>query len=134
MLFRSDVTRRCSGDLYPEPVEHSTGIPWSKWIVQTEAGLKISKEDISRIKQTLCGRHCIMADKNGILQSISISPDLDKHIYKKIIWMKPGERITNYKIEKCGIVFYEFYDRDDMLRKVTKIKDLVRVEIKNECE
>lgn len=129
-----DVTRRCSGDLYPEPVEHSTGIPWSKWIVQTEAGLKISKEDISQIKQTLCGRHCIMADKNGILQSISISPDLDKHIYKKIIWMKPGERITNYKIEKCGIVFYEFYDRDDMLRKVTKIKDLVRVEIKNECE
>ena len=34
-----DITRRCSGDIYPEPVEHSTGIPWAEWIVRTECGM-----------------------------------------------------------------------------------------------
>ncbi|MBP5604665.1 MAG: ATP-grasp domain-containing protein [Ruminiclostridium sp.] len=34
--FILEITRRCSGDIYPEPVEHATGIKWAENIVRAE--------------------------------------------------------------------------------------------------
>ena len=37
-----EITRRCSGDIYPEPVKYSTGVAWAKWIVKAETGMDCS--------------------------------------------------------------------------------------------
>ena len=124
-----DICRRCSGDLYAEPVEHSTQIPWSKWIVMAEAGFA-ADSFMERGKQTkFCGRHCIMAKQNGIVKDVKISTEFSKNIYKSVMWWKKGDEINNFMNDKLGIIFFEFSSVADMHEKISCIDELVEVHL-----
>lgn len=125
-----DITRRCSGDIYTEPVEHSTGIPWAKWIVMSEAGYDSSSFVERGEQRKYCGRHCIMAMSDGVVQDVIISDEIKSNIYKDLIWWKEGDVITDHFIDKLGILFLEYSSREEMLDKTSRIKDLVKVILK----
>ncbi len=124
-----DITRRCSGDIYTEPVEHATGIPWAKWIVMSESGFSKSvfMERGEQVK--FCGRHCIMADRNGKIKTIKISDELEKNIYKKFLWWKEGDIIEDYLTYKAGILFMEYESEGEMLERIANIKKLIDIQI-----
>lgn len=124
-----DICRRCSGDLYPEPIEHATGIPWAKWIVMAEAGYSSSSFTERGVQSRYCGRHCIMAEKNGTVEDVIISDEIKGNIYKKLFWWDKGYKIENYLVDKIGILFYEFSSEKEMVDKISRIKDLVKVRI-----
>ncbi|MCU7835952.1 MAG: hypothetical protein KZQ83_11970 [gamma proteobacterium symbiont of Taylorina sp.] len=123
-----DITRRCSGDLYPYPVNHSTNINWSDWIVRAEAGLDCSK--FPEVKQTgFCGRHCVMSNKNGIIADVTISEEVRKYIYDSLFWWKSGDIIDNYLSQKVGVVFLQFDSMDEMLDITKCLSELIQVKI-----
>lgn len=125
-----DITRRCSGDIYPEPVEHATGIPWSRWIVMSELGYS-SENFVQRGTQhTICGRHCIMADTEGIVEDVVISEHIKPFIYKDVQWWHKGFEIKNHNVDKCGILFYEFPSTAVMKDIIGRIKELVKVRLR----
>lgn len=125
-----DITRRCSGDIYTEPVEHATGIPWAKWIVMAECGFDSDcfKERGRQIKY--CGRHCIMAERNGIVEDVLIDKTLEKNIYNKIVWWNKGDKIKDYLVDKLGILFLEYESEEEMLDKIARIHELIKVKVK----
>lgn len=123
-----EITRRCSGDFYPYPVNKSTGLCWEEWIVKSEAGIDCSDFPITNQKG-FCGRHCIMGSKNGLIKSIYISPIIEDNIYYKFIWGKQGDYINNYLIDKIGVVFFTFNSRSEMIEKVEMINKLIYIEI-----
>ena len=45
-FFIIELTRRCSGDLYPVPVEMVTNVPWSKVILKSFMGKKVKAYEI----------------------------------------------------------------------------------------
>lgn len=122
-----DITRRCSGDIYPEPVEHATGIPWAKWIVMAECGFATESYTYRGEQNKMCGRHCIMADREGTVKDVIISDEIKKNIYNSLVWWKPGDIVYNHVIDKQGILFLEYSNREEMLDVVKHIKDYVRV-------
>lgn len=122
-----DITRRCSGDLYPEPVEHAMGIPWAKWIVMSECGYHTDVFRERGEQKIYCGRHCVMAEKNGVVRDVVIDPAIKKNIYQDLLWWKPGDRIDNYLVDKLGILFLEYESEREMVEKIANIKNLVRV-------
>ncbi len=122
-----DITRRCSGDLYPEPVEHSTGIPWAKWIVMSEAGYEAESFTERGTQKKICGRHCIMAPKEGLVKDVVISDELRGNIYKSLEWWKKGDIVYNHFTDKQGVLFLEYSSREEMTDKVSRIKELVKV-------
>lgn len=122
-----EITRRCSGDMYPVPVEYATGIPWAEWIVRAECGLSCEEFPDNSIQNKYGGRHCIMGDKNGKVKDVYISPELDENIYDKFIWWKQGMEITNYLTDKLGILFLKYRTEDEMLEKSKFITEYVRV-------
>lgn len=122
-----DITRRCSGDMYPEPVEHSTGIPWAKWIVMAEVGFPAGHFSERGEQKRLCGRHCIMAPKEGIIKDVIISEEIAHNIYKSFVWWRKGDIVYNHFTDKQGILFLEYATREEMQDKVLRIKDLVKV-------
>ncbi len=124
-----DITRRCSGDLYPEPVEHSTGVPWSKWIIMAESGCSSDIFTERGEQKKYCGRHCIMSSRNGKVKAVHVSDDIKGNIYKKVVWGGKGSIINNYMADKIGVVFYEFETREEMLDKVKRINELIKVEM-----
>lgn len=127
--FIIEITRRMSGDFYSEVVEYALKVPWSRFIVAAEAGFDCAnfKAQFSPQEPKFCGRHCIMADRNGIIKSVEISPKIQKNIYKKFLWWKKGDKIENFMVDKLGILFLKFNSREEMLNTVPNLNELVRV-------
>lgn len=122
-----EITRRCSGDMYPEPVEHSTGIKWAEWIVKAESGMSCSEFPSFRMQNKYCGRHCIMGNKNGFVKEVYISKEIEKNIYDSFVWGKEGYEIQNYMIDKIGILFLEYGSQEEMLEKSERINELIKI-------
>lgn len=123
-----DITRRCSGDLYPYPVNYSTGIDWAYWIVRSEAGLDCI--NFPKIKQAgYCGRYCIMSKQNGTVKEVIISDAVKKFIYDDIFWWHPGDVIDNYLVQKVGMVFLKFDSMDEMLNITERLPELITIEV-----
>ncbi len=121
-----EITRRCSGDFYSLPVEYARDIPWSEMIVRAESGMPIENY-LMYEPQRYGGRHCIMGDRNGIVKDVIISEDIKNNIYDKFIWWKSGYKIENYLKDKLGVLFLKFDSEKEMLDKINRITDLVKV-------
>lgn len=122
-----EITRRCSGDFYPYPVNKAMGVNWEDWILKAETGIKCS--DFPKVKQKgFCGRHCIMSAKNGIVKNINIDEAIKDNIYQKMVWWKNGDVIDNYLVQKLGVLFLEYKNMEEMLEKTVNINELIKVE------
>lgn len=130
-FFILEITRRCSGDFYPYPVEYATEIPWAEWIVRAEVGMSC-KEFPKKTQKGFCGRHCIMGSKNGIVKDIKVSEKIKDNIYDKIYWWKPGYKITNFMVDKLGIIFLKYNSEQEMLDKSKYITELITIEYMEE--
>jgi biotin carboxylase len=123
-----EITRRCSGDLYPYPVNYSTGLDWASWIVKAEAGMDCSA--FPDVTQTgYWGRHCIMSSKNGTVNNVVVDEHIAGNIVNKLMWWKKGLSIKKYLEEKIGIVILKYDSMDEMLDKTERINDLLFIEI-----
>ena len=123
-----EITRRCSGDLYPYPVDYSTGLDWASWIVKAETGMNCS--EFPKVNQKgYCGRHCIMSSKNGTVKNVVIDEHIAGNIYNKLMWWEKGYCIKNYLEEKIGIVILKYDSMDEMLDKTKRINDLIFIDI-----
>lgn len=121
-----EITRRCSGDLYPYPVNKSTGMDWAEWIVKAETGMDCS--DFPEIKQTgFCGRHCIMSSKNGVVKDVVIDTYIRKNIYDNLMWWKKDDVVENYMVHKLGVILLEYQSMDEMIEKTAQLNELIKV-------
>lgn len=122
-----ECTRRCSGDLYSLPVEHGLRIPWSLMMVSAEAGLDCTGFKGAAQKQSLGGRHCIMGDHNGKVREVRIAKELEPNIYDRMIWWKPGYEISNYMVDKLGILMLSYESREEMLDKTSRLTEMIEI-------
>ncbi len=123
-----EITRRCSGDLYPGPVERATGVPWAEWIVRAECGMSTMDFPVA-VQKGFVGRHCIMASTNGVVRGVSISDEIRDCVYDQLMWWKPGDHIDHCLVQKLGILQLEYSTREQMLDLTARINQLVRVEL-----
>ncbi len=123
-----EITRRCSGDLYPYPVQLACNIDWARWIVMAEAGMDCGYFPHS-IQSGYCGRHCIMSHTNGIVKEIIIDSEIENNIYKTVIWGGKGYHITDFMCQKLGVVILRYNSNEEMLEKTKNINQLIRVKI-----
>ena len=68
-----------------------------------------------------------MSNKNGTVSDILIDNDIKENIYDKIVWWKKGDIIDNYMVQKLGVVFFSFASQNEMIEKVGRINDLIKV-------
>ena len=121
-----EVARRCSGDLYPYPLDCSSNIDWANWIIRAEAGIKCF--DFPQVEQTgYWGRHCIMSSKNGVVDDVIISESIKSNIHSELMWWKKGDVIDNYMTQKLGIVILHYSTMEEMLEKTKIMNQLIRV-------
>ena len=122
-----EMSRRTSGDLYAEPESRALGIWTPDIVVRAECGMPFLFPNGLRQKG-YTGRHCLVAPKNGKIKSFHIDPELDKHVYKKLIWFEDGYEMTNYLLDCVGILFYEFDSKEEQMDIVKRIMKLITFE------
>ena len=121
-----EICRRPPGDLYIKFVKYATGIDYPKFIVMAETGMDISGiADIPT--QGFWLRHCIMADREGIVRDVTFAPEIQKNIVEKFLWYKPGEQITDKLLYKAGIVFFKFDTLAEMQGKTARMTELAKI-------
>jgi biotin carboxylase len=121
-----EICRRAPGDLYLRLVEHATGVPYSKWVVQTSAG-----EDIGNIIEHVepngyFTRHCIMASCNGTLKRIVYDSSIKEKIVDEFVWGKQNDRVSDFMTAKFGIIFLKFDSETEMADLTTRLPELIK--------
>ncbi len=123
-----EITRRCSGDLYPLPVKNALGVDWAKWIIKSVTNYGL--EDFPPSCQNgFGGRFCIQADRNGIVKSYLIAEELRPFIVDEIVVVKPGESVINYLNQKLVVLILKYPDAMVMDMIVERISILAKVDI-----
>jgi biotin carboxylase len=121
-----EYTRRCCGDLYCVPVEHATGVDVYKYIVKAECGLDVS--DCPSVGQSgFTGRHCVLADRNGVIEDVRIDDRLRSCLIDELYLWNRGMVITNHAVERLGVISYSFTSRSEMMDVVDNLSDLIHV-------
>jgi len=102
-----DVTRRIPGDLYPKLIEYCDGIEYSKAVVQSYIGERITANltKIDKPKNIL--RHCVMPKENGYYQTLFIDKSLQKNIIYRLDLLEEGSVIHDYLHTQIAIVLIE---------------------------
>ena len=59
-----------------------------------------------------------MAQKNGKIKKVNVSPKIKKNIIYKLNFAKKGTEIRNWKFEKFGVYILRFKNREEMMYKL----------------
>ncbi len=124
-----DITRRCSGDLYPIPVSRATGLDWGEWIVRAETGQNC--QAIPRaIQRGYHGRYCVMTRHTGRVGAVTIDARLEPFIVDRLFWFSSRERIDDPMTQKVGMLFFEYPAREIMEEITAALPDLVSIQLR----
>lgn len=122
-----EMTRRASGDLYSEPESRALGIWTPDIILRAECGLPFDFPEGLKQKG-FTGRHCMVAPKNGRIKSYAIEPELEKHIYKRLIWFEEGYEIQNCLLDCVGLLFFEFNSQEEIMDMAIRLPSMIHFE------
>lgn len=101
-----DVTRRIPGDFFPDLIELCDQVEYSKAVVNSYTTGKISNEFENKLStQNFIIRHCVMPEKNGRYEGITIAPELQEKIIFKFDLTLLGSQIDNYLNTQLAIIF-----------------------------
>ena len=121
-----EITRRMSGDWYPEPESRATGIDWIKYIVRSQIGEDCSDFPEHVESKKFTGRHCLNPPRIGRVKNFEIDPELEQFIYKKFIWFENEFEVKNPAKDYPGIIFLDFPDRKTQIDITTRIKSFIK--------
>lgn len=125
-----EFSRRLSGDMYGIPVKRAVGIDDAKLTIMSECGMDISKEVFIKEQKKNTGRYIMQAPHNGTVTDVLVNPEFEKHIYDKYEWWQSGFEINDYYKDKLGVIFYEFEDREEMIKSINNIDRLITFKYK----
>ena len=124
-----DPCRRAPGDLYVKLVSYATGINYPMAIVKGQLGLPMD-EELNFLPANRCiARECMMAETNGVIESIVIDPEYERHVIEKMQWLHPGDRIENFMTSKAGIVFFEYAEAQELRDRMRELYNHMRIDI-----
>ena len=124
-----EICRRPPGDLYVDLVRHATGVNYPEWIVRGFCGLDCS----GLTQREVVGyylRHCIMASRTGVLETIRFDPSIRNNVVDEMLWWQEGEEITDLLVAKFGIVFLKFNSQQELLARSDSMQELIQAVVK----
>lgn len=109
-----EVMRRILGNMYSVPANLLIGIDWDYWEVRAKCGLSCDNLPANTKQEGYFAYKTILAERNGIINKITVPKKYDKYLIEKFIVKHPGDCITNYKSEPIGFLFFMFSSEEEM--------------------
>ena len=112
-----ECMRRIPGGLYTIPAESVSGINWDYWEVRAKCTDSLA--DFPRAAHRNRGffsYKCIMANENGVVDRITISPEVMLHRYGEHWLLHENDRIDNHLSTPISYIFSSFSSEEEMRR------------------
>ena len=74
------------------------------------------------------GRHCLNAPKKGMVTGVRYKPELEKYIFDSALWLDGGFEVRDLVKDYPGIIFFDFDDRERMMRVLAHIDEYIEFE------
>ena len=109
-----EVMRRILGNMYGFPAGMVTGFDWDYWETRAKCGLSLSKLPFNTYQEGFFAYKTVLAEKNGIIESINVPPKYDRYIWNSFYLKQKGDLIKNYLSEPIGFLFMMFSSENEM--------------------
>lgn len=113
-LYIIEVMRRILGNMYGFPAGMVTGFDWDYWETRAKCGLSLSKLPFNTYQEGFFAYKTVLAEKNGIIESINVPPKYDRYIWNSFYLKQKGDLIKNYLSEPIGFLFMMFSSENEM--------------------
>lgn len=121
---------RAGGNLIPLELTDVSGIDL------VEANVRFAMGDFSMDvafegNDKAISTYVVHADRDGILEGIDFSPEIEPHVYRRVIHAEPGDRVERLSngSKALGQVFLQFETPEQMWDMLGRIGDLIRVRV-----
>lgn len=113
-VYVIEAMRRILGNMYHIPANALTNMDWEYWETRAKCGMSL-KDFPQNVKQEgFFAYKTILADKNGILQNVSLPQSYDNFVYSQYILRKNGFMIDDFTQTPLGFLFFQFSDAQTM--------------------
>ena len=127
-----EMMRRPFGNQFLTLAELNSGFPWHKAQIIAETNGDWNEIQVSEPKKPFCGHHGVMATQNGRVRQYTISPEFQKHIFKKIEMIPEGGTIHDYKNERIAYLYYEYATLEEMNTAARHFNENIKIEFIDE--
>lgn len=122
-----EMMRRPFGNQFLTLAELNSGFPWHKAQLIAETGGNWNEVTLGEPKMRFCGHHGIMATQNGVVKEYKIAPEIEKHVFKKIEMIAPGEVVKDYMNERIAYIYYEYENLNEMNEAVRHFNEGIEI-------
>ena len=123
-----EMMRRSPGNRFLSTLSNSTGMNWLEWILRAESGESCSMLPGTSGQKGFYGYHSIMANQNGPVRDIVISPEIRPYVFQSDTFIAEGHVVKDYMNEKLGTAQFGFPDKETSDRMIPRINQLIYVE------
>ena len=120
---------RAGGNMIPIQLSDIYGINLIEANIKASMGEKVclSPQEPSEAFMT----YVLHSQKDGIFQGVEFSPEIEKFIYRKVIYKKEGDRVEAFDGagKALGIVFMKFPDEEVMNNYLKQIKLHINIKV-----
>jgi carbamoylphosphate synthase large subunit len=122
-----EYTRRMPGDWYYLPLEKSTGFSYVTNVFNGYVNEEITTD--LKEQKGYFSRHCLLSEKEGMLNDIYLDNEIKENIIDSFIWGKCGDIISDITYQKFGLYFLEYNTYEEMMKKTDLLHQLIKLEI-----
>ena len=123
-----EAMRRCLGNQFLTAARAVSGFPWEEALIRAEAGLGYDDMQQGDPLAPFVGHHGVMGPRDGEIAGYHVSPELEKHLFKRIDVMSAGDVIKNHLNERVAYLYYAFERREDMDAIAPRLNELAVVD------
>lgn len=134
-VYPIDIGPRSGGNMIPDLLGMIFGVDIIEATVKTAMGqTSIDFDSLKTAPTAFVSSYNLHSAKNGIFDSIEFSPALEKHILRKNIYVKSGDKAEYFEnaSKALGVIFLGFSDLDEMKFFLGTMENNVKILFKDE--
>lgn len=126
--FIVELGGRAGGNMIPLQLQDVSGIDLVDASVRYAMGEHDLMVDFDG-NDTLIATSVLHASETGVFRGVTYAPELQKHIYREMVYVEPGDRVERftYGSKALGLVFLRFETLDEMWDVLSRLRELVVV-------
>ena len=130
-VYILEIGPRNGGNAIPDTIRHATGIDMIEASIKACMGDPY-EEALVRKKDGIAGSYMIHSEVTGKYDTLEIDPEVEKHIVKKEVCVKPGDEVHRFHNggDSIGTVVMEFDTVEDMDEKIDNMWKYMKVHVK----
>ncbi len=126
-----ELSPRGGGNRLSECLEMATGVKLIENMIRAAIGMDIIDID-EKPYQGNWAEAILHSDESGRFKSVTVSPEIEKYVVEKDIWVKEGDMVEGFSgaSNTIGTIIFKFEDASFMETVMQDIRKYVKVNVK----